>query len=80
MEKYLQEHFLSESHNGFITEVEIVFIDKTYLSDLIRRDKFWRPKLKTSASDGLNLGGVTAYIVSLATLVLDISIILLCIK
>ena len=37
MQKYLHEHFSSEGHNGFIYDVEIIFIDKTDQSDHKRR-------------------------------------------
>ena len=49
MQKYLHEHFLSEGHNGFIYDAEIIFIDKTDQSEHTRREEFWRTKLKTLA-------------------------------
>ena len=55
MQKYFYDHFLSESHNGLINDVEIVFIDKTDPSDPTRREEFWRNKLKTLAPYGLNV-------------------------
>ena len=47
--------FLSEGHNGLINDVEIIFIDKTDLSEPTRREQFWRTKLKTLAPNGLDV-------------------------
>ena len=55
MQRYLHEHFLSESQNGLINDVEIVFIDKTDPSDPGRREEFCKAKLKTLAPYGLNV-------------------------
>ena len=55
MQRYLHEHFLSESDNGVINDVEIMFIDKTDPSEPIRREEFRRTKLKTLAPYGLNV-------------------------
>ena len=55
MQRYLHEHFLSESDNGLINDVEIMFIDKTDPSEPIRREEFRRTKLKTLAPYGLNV-------------------------
>ena len=55
MQRYLHEHFLSQDHKGLINDVEIIFIDKTDPSDLTRREKFWRTKLKSFALYGLNV-------------------------
>ena len=55
MQKYFQDHFLSEGHSGMINDVEIVFIDKTDPSDPTRREEFWRNKLKTLAAYGLDV-------------------------
>ena len=55
MQRYLHEHVLSDSHNGLINDVEIVFIDKTEPSDPTRREEFCKIKLKTLEPYGLNL-------------------------
>ena len=55
MQRYLHEYFLSESQNGLINDVEIVFIDKTDPSDPGRREEFCKAKLKTLAPYGLNV-------------------------
>ena len=55
MQKFLYEHFLNEGLNSFINDVEIVFIDKTDPSDPTRREEFWRNKLKTLPTYGLNV-------------------------
>ena len=36
MQKYLQENFLDNGQNGLISDVEIVFIDKTDPSEKVR--------------------------------------------
>ena len=74
MQRYLHEHFLSESHNGLINDVESIFIDKTDPSDPTRREEFWKTKLKTLAPYGLNLE--EWLLMSLDALSLHISIIL----
>ena len=51
MQRYLHEHFLSESQNGLINDVEIVLIDKTDPSDPGRREEF----CKNLAPYGLNV-------------------------
>ena len=38
IQEYLHEQFLSENHKCFMNEVEIIFIDKTDLSDRTRRE------------------------------------------
>ena len=55
MQKCFHYHFLSETHNGLINDVEIVFIDKTDPLDPTRREEFWRNKLRTLAPYGLNM-------------------------
>ena len=47
--------FLSEGYNGLIDDIEIIFIDKTDPSEPTRREQFWRTKLKTLASYGLDV-------------------------
>ena len=44
MQKYLPENFLSKRHNGLINDVEVVFIDKTELSDLTRGEELSRTR------------------------------------
>ena len=46
---------ISKGHNGLISGVEIIFIDKTDPSDPTRREEFWRTKFKTLAPYGLNV-------------------------
>ena len=55
MQKHFYDHYLSEGHNGLINDLEIVFIDKNDSSDPTRREEFWRNKLKTLVSFGLNV-------------------------
>ena len=38
IQKYLHEQFLGENHKCFMNEAEIIFIDKTDLSDRTRRE------------------------------------------
>ena len=40
MQKCFHDYFLSDSHNGLINDVEIVFVDKTDSSDPTRREEF----------------------------------------
>ena len=47
--------FLSEGYNGLIDDIEIIFIDKTDPSEPTKREQFWRTKLKTLASYGLDV-------------------------
>ena len=49
------QHFLSEGHNGLISNCEITLIDKTDPSDPTRREFFWMRVLKTIAPLGLNI-------------------------
>ena len=44
MQKYLPENFLSKRHNGLINDVEVVFIDKTELSDLTKGEELSRTR------------------------------------
>ena len=55
IQKYLHEHFLREGHNGFINDVEIIFIDKTDPSDSARTETFWKIKLKAVTPYSLNV-------------------------
>ena len=55
MQKYLQDHFLSEDHDGLLNNVKITLIDKTDPSNPEKRDEFWRTKLRTLAPLGLNI-------------------------
>ena len=55
MQKYFHDHFLIEGHSGLINDVEIAFIDQTDPSDLPRRVKFSKNKIKTLAPYGLNV-------------------------
>ena len=54
-QKYFHEHFLSHDHNGIVNDIEIIFSDKTDLSDPTMIEEFWRAKLKTLAPNGLNI-------------------------
>ena len=40
--------------DGFLNNVEIIFIDETDPSDPERREEFWKTKLRTSGPLGLN--------------------------
>ena len=44
----------SEGHNSLIHGVEIIFIDKTDLSDLTGREEFWTTMPKILAPSDLN--------------------------
>ena len=51
---YFHQHFLSENHHGLLEDCEISLINKTDLSDPIRREFLWIRKLKTLAPLVLN--------------------------
>ena len=55
MLKYLHEHFVSHGQKGLITDVEVIFINKTDSFNPTKKAKFWRTKLNTLALDGLNV-------------------------
>ena len=55
MQKYLHDHFLSEDQDSLLNNVEINLIDKTDPSDPERREEFWKTKLRTLATLGLNI-------------------------
>ena len=55
MQKYLHEQFLHEGHSGLINDVEIIFINKTDSSDPTRTEGFWKTKLQTLVTYGLNV-------------------------
>ena len=48
-------YFFTSGHAGFLEDVSITFIDKTDSSDSLRREDYWRRKLKTMAPFGLNI-------------------------
>ena len=49
----LHQHFMSENHQGLLSDCEITLIDKTDSSDPTQREMFWIRKLKTLAPLGL---------------------------
>ena len=40
MQQYLCEHFCSSNHNCFISDVSVIFIDKTDPSDPLKREDY----------------------------------------
>ena len=54
-QNYFHQHFSSDDHNGLMNDSEIIFIDKTDLSNPTRRELFWMRVLKTIAPLGLNI-------------------------
>ena len=55
MQQHLYEHFCSSSHNCFISDVSVTFIDKTDPFDPLKRVDYWKSTLKTIAPFGLNV-------------------------
>ena len=55
LQQHLYEHFCNGSHNFFISDVSVTFIDKTDPSDPLEREDYWRSTLKTMAPFGLNI-------------------------
>ena len=51
----IRKHFSSPGRNEFLNDVSITFIDKTDLSDPLKREDYWRRTLKTMAPFGLNI-------------------------
>ena len=43
------------SHNVFLNDVSITFIDKTDPSDPLRREDYWRQTLQTMFPYGINI-------------------------
>ena len=54
MQEHLFRHFSSSGGNGFLNDVCVKFIDKTDLSDPLKRENFCRETLMTMAPYGLN--------------------------
>ena len=52
--EHLFEHFHEEGHHGFSEDVSITFIDKTYPSEPLKRENYWKSVLKTMTTLGLN--------------------------
>ena len=55
MQEHLFRHFSSPGRNGFLNDVSITFIDKTDLSDPLKREDYWRRTLKTMSPFRLNI-------------------------
>ena len=55
MHEHLFEHFNSEGHDGFLHDVLVTLIDKTYAKNPIKREHYWRHILKTLAPHGVNV-------------------------
>ena len=51
----IRKHFLSPGRNEFLNDVSITFIDKTDLSDPLKREDYWRRTLKIIAPSRLNV-------------------------
>ena len=52
---FLKSHFLQSDHQGFLKDVEVRLIDKTQVSDPIKRKFYWMRTLRTLYPDGLNI-------------------------
>ena len=55
MQEHLFEHFNTEGHNGFLHDISVTLIDKTYVKNPIKREHYWRYTLKTLAPQCLNV-------------------------
>ena len=53
-QRYFHSHFLQESHNGLITDCDIVIIDKTDPAKPTVRENYCVNRLKTMYPSGLN--------------------------
>ena len=56
MQKYVFRHSSSPERNGFLNDVSVTFIDKTDLSDLLKREDYRGRTLKIMAPFGLKVG------------------------
>ena len=54
MQAFFHSHFSEEGHYGFEEDCEITIIDKTDPSQPLRRESYWRDRLRTLLPDGLN--------------------------
>ena len=55
MQQHLYEHFCNSNHDCFISDVLVIFIDKTDPSDALQKKDYWKSTLKTMAPFGLNV-------------------------
>ena len=55
MKQHLFNHFCTSGHCGFLEDVSLTFIDKTDLSDPLKKKDYWRSRRKTMAIFGLNI-------------------------
>ena len=53
--EFLSLRIYSLRHCGFLEHVSITLIDKTHLSDLLKREDYWRRTLCNMAPYGLNI-------------------------
>ena len=44
--QHLYDHFMLEDHTQFVNDVSIFFIDKSDLTDPLKREQYWRHTLK----------------------------------
>ena len=51
----LFEHFFDNDHVDFVSDVLLIFIDKTDPWNPVKRKKYWKHTLKIFASNGLNI-------------------------
>ena len=58
IQEHLYRYFLSKDRNGFLNDVLVIFIDKTDLSDPLKREDYLRRTIKTTAPFGLNINSV----------------------
>ena len=62
----MQEHrfsnFSMTNYNWLLKDISIILIDKTYPSDSLRRDDYWRKTLKTMVPFGLNIEGNVCWV------------------
>ena len=54
MQEHPFSHFSLGGHNGFLN-VSITFIDKTDLSNPLRKEDYWKQTLKTMVPHGRNI-------------------------
>ena len=55
MQEHSYEPFCSKNHNCFISDISVIFIDKTDPSDPLKRKDYWGSTLETMAPFGLNI-------------------------
>ena len=55
MQEHLYKHFCDSEHSGFLNDVSVTFIGKTYPTNPRQSEKYWMQTSKTFAPYSLNI-------------------------